>query len=232
MRRLLTPRRERAPRVTEHPPREPVNGWIHLGGAALAAAGLATLVAQAWQHESARHLVSAAVFGISATCMFAASALYHLRPRSRRALLYQRLDHAAIYLFIAGTYTPICLVALWPSATGRTLLGVVWALALLGVLQEVAATRPRRGVTTAIYLGLGWMGVLTVPALADLVRPALLFWLGVGGLLYSVGALFYWREWPRGWPGRLGFHELWHVCVLVASGSHFWAIHAYVLPLP
>lgn len=216
----------------EHPPREPVNGWIHLGGAALAIAGLATLLTQASRHDSARHLVAATVFGVSAILMFAASALYHLRPRSPRALLYQRLDHAAIYLFIAGTYTPICLVALWPTTTGRVLLAAVWTLATIGTALEVLAIRPPRGVTTAIYLGLGWIGVLTAPALVDLVRPALLVWLAVGGALYSVGAVLYWREWPRGWPGRLGFHELWHVCVLGASASHFWAIHAYVLPLP
>jgi hemolysin III len=215
-----------------HAHREPVNGWIHFGGALLAAMGLATLVAQAVRHDSIRHVVAAMVFGISAILMFAASALFHLRPRSPRAPLYQRLDHGAIYLFIAGTYTPVCLVALWPTTVGRLLLVAVWALASLGVLQEFLAARPRRGITTAIYLGLGWVGVLAAPALASVMRPALVAWLVVGGALYSVGAFLYWRKWPRGRPGTLGFHEIWHACVLAASASHFWAIHTYVLPLP
>lgn len=215
-----------------HPPREPVNGWIHFGGALLAASGLAALVVQAGRSDSVRHLVAAATFGVTAMLMFAASALYHLRPRSARAPVYERLDHAAIYLFIAGTYTPICLVALWPLTAGRLLLVVVWALASIGVLLELLARRPRRGVATAIYLGLGWAGVIAAPAVAGIVRPPLVAWLLVGGVLYSAGAWLYWRKWPRGWPGRFGFHELWHACVLAASASHFWAIHRYVLPLP
>jgi hemolysin III len=218
--------------VREHPPREPVNGWIHFGGALLAALGLVVLLAQARSQASARHLVAAATFGVSAVLMFSASALYHLRPRSPRALLYQRLDHAAIYLFIAGTYTPVCLVALWPTTIGRVLLGVVWVLAALGVLQETVADRPRRGVTTALYLGLGWVGVIATPALVGRVGAELVAWILVGGVFYSGGAYLYWRQWPRGRRATIGFHELWHVCVLAASASHFWAIHSYVLPLP
>ena len=209
-----------------------MNGWIHCGGALLAMVGLALLVAQAVRHGSIRHVVAATAFGTSAIVMFAASALYHLRPRSPRASLYQRIDHAAIYLFIAGTYTPVCLVALWPTTVGRLLLTAAWGLAALGVLQEFLAPRPRRGVTTAIYLGLGWGGVLAAPALARIMSPALVAWLAVGGVIYSVGAFLYWRKWPRGRPGTLGFHELWHACVLAASASHFWAIHRHVLPLP
>ena len=215
-----------------HPPREPVNGWIHFGGAVLAGVGLAVLVVQALRHESARHLVAAAAFGVSAIVMFAASALYHLRPQSPRAPLYQRLDHAAIYVFIAGTYTPVCLIALWPLTAGRLLLVAVWVLATLGVLHEAFAGRPRRGIATALYLGLGWVGVLAAPAVVGMARPALVAWMVVGGVLYSVGALLYWRKWPRGRVATIGFHELWHVCVLAASGSHFWAIHEYVLPMP
>ncbi|HEY0970731.1 MAG TPA: hemolysin III family protein [Gemmatimonadales bacterium] len=214
------------------PEREPVNGWIHLGGALLAAAGLVVLLAQAQRQGSLRHLTAAVVFGGSAIMMFGASALYHLRPRSLRAPLYRRLDHAAIYLFIAGTYTPLCLVVLWPMPVGRLLLVVVWTLAALGVFQAVRAVRPRRGAATALYLGLGWVGVLTAPLIASAVPWALAAWLLVGGVLYTIGACLYWRKWPRGRPGLLGFHECWHVCVLVASASHFWAIHTYVLPLP
>ena len=216
----------------QHPPREPVNGWIHFAGALLAAVGLATLMVQAERHASVRHVVAALAFGVSAVCMFAASSLYHLRPRSPHAVLYRRLDHSAIYLFIAGTYTPLCLVALWPSAIGRVLLVVVWVLALAGMLQEMLAIRLPRGTTTAIYLGLGWVGVLGGPAIWRLAGPRLATWVLIGGLFYSAGAWLYWRQWPRGRPGLFGFHEMWHVCVLAASLSHFWAIHAYVLPLP
>ena len=218
--------------MMEHPPREPVNGWIHFVGALVALVGLALLLAEAQRRDSVRHVVAAAAFGGSAVLMLAASANYHLRPRARRARLFQRLDHAAIYLFIAGTYTPLCLIALWPAAVGRILLGVVWALAALGIALQVLAIRLRRGVSTALYLGLGWVGILAAPALVGVVRPALFAWIIVGAAFYSVGAWFYWRKWPRRRRGAFGFHELWHVCVLAAGASHFWAIHSYVLPLP
>jgi hemolysin III len=217
--------------VMEHPPREPVNGWIHFVGAVLAAVGLVVLTEQARRQGSARHVVAATVFGATATLMFATSALYHLRRTSPRALLLQRLDHAMIYLFIAGTYTPVCLVALWPTATGRLLLAAVWALALVGVLQEVRSRRYPRGVATAIYLGLGWAGVVAAPAMLRFAGPAFLTWLAVGGVFYSAGAVLYWRQWPRGWHGVFGFHEMWHACVLAACASHFWAIRTYVLTL-
>jgi hemolysin III len=213
------------------PVRAPVNGWLHLGGAALAAVGLVVLAVEAQAHGSWRHLVGAWTFGLSALFMFGASALYHLTPRSRRAALYRRLDHAMIYVFIAGTYTPVCLIALRDSALGASLLVVVWALAVAGVVQKTVWMRSPRGLSTSIYVGLGWIGALAAPALLRAAPPALFAWLLVGGVVYTVGAVFYWRRWPRGRPGLFGFHELWHVCVLAASAAHYWAVLSYVVPL-
>jgi hemolysin III len=209
--------------------RAPVNGWFHFTGALLAAAGLILLVLEARGRGSLRHVVGAAAFGGSAVLMFSASALYHLRHRSSRERLYQRLDHAMIYLFIAGTYTPICLVVLWPSAAGRALLAIVWALAALGVALDLRDQPLRRGPATALYLAIGWAVLPVAPALR--VHPGLGTWLLVGGAFYTVGAFLYWHQRPRRRIGIVGFHELWHLCVLAASASHFWAIRAYVLPL-
>lgn len=209
--------------------RTPVNGWFHFAGALLAAAGLILLLRQAHGRGSLRHLLGAAVFGITALLMFSASALYHLRSASPHERLYQRLDHAMIYLFIAGTYTPVCLVALWPTVSGRVLLVVVWSLAALGLALDLRGKPLRRGPATALYLALGWAALPVVPALR--AHPALSAWLVVGGVFYTVGALLYWRQRPRRRLGVVGFHELWHLCVIAASVSHFWAIHTYVLPL-
>ena len=211
--------------------REPVNGWLHLGGAVLAAVGLAVLAADAHARQSPRHLLGAVVFGTTAVLLFGASALYHLRPASPRARLYRRLDHAMIYLLIAGTYTPLCLVPLWPTRTGRALLAIVWVLALAGVLLEVLRRELPRRVSTALYLALGWLGVLATPALVGTVPRALLWWMLLGGLLYTLGAIVYWRRWPRGRPGVFGFHEIWHVFVIAASASHYWAVLRHVMPL-
>lgn len=206
-----------------------MNGWFHFAGALLAVAGLILLVLDALGRGSLRHIIGAVAFGGSAVLMFAASALYHLRLTSARQRLYQRLDHAMIYVFIAGTYTPICLIVLWPSAAGRVLLAVVWAVAALGVLLDLRGRPLQRGTATALYLALGWAALPVAPALS--AHPGLGAWLLLGGAFYTGGALLYWRQRPRGRLGIVGFHELWHLCVIAASASHFWAIRAYVLPL-
>jgi hemolysin III len=210
---------------------EPVNGWLHFSGAVLAAAGLALLVATAAERDSARHVIGATVFGVSALTMFGASALYHLAHHSPRRRLYRQLDHAMIYVFIAGTYTPICLIALWGTGLGAPMLVAVWILAALGVLQKVKWPDAPRGLSTGLYLGLGWLGTLAARPLLATAPPETFAWILTGGLLYTVGAIVYWAKWPRGVPGRFGFHELWHVFVLAASASHFWAVLRYVLPL-
>ena len=204
--------------------KEPVNGWLHFTGAVLAALTLGLLVATAAERGPARHVVGAAVFGASALLMFGASALYHLAHHSPRRGLYRQLDHSMIYVFIAGTYTPICLSALWGTWFGAPMLILVWVLAALGVLQKVVWPDAPRGLSVALYLGLGW---LAAPATAPLVRAApegTVRWVVIGGLLYTVGAIVYWRKWPRGVPGRFGFHELWHVFVLAAATSHTMAV--------
>jgi hemolysin III len=209
--------------------REPVNGWFHFAGALLAVAALVVLVAEALERGQARHVIGAAVFGITALGMFSASALYHLRRTSPRQRLYQRLDHAMIYVFIAGTYTPVCLLALWPGLTGQLLLAFVWAIALAGLMLDVVGRPLTRGQATAFYLAMGWCAFPLIPALG--AHPRLAAWLLVGGILYTGGAILYWRQVPRRRLAGIGFHEIWHLCVLAASASHFWAIRTYALAL-
>lgn len=210
--------------------REPVNGWFHFAGALLACAGLLPLIHEAKERDSIRYLVGAGVFGATSLLMFSASALYHLRPASPRQRLYQRLDHAMIYLFIAGTYTPVCLITLWPRTMGVVLLATVWALAAIGMLLDLIGRPLRRGQATAFYLAMGWAVLPVAPALRD--HPGLSAWLLIGGVFYTGGAIAYWQQRPRRRLGPIGFHELWHLCVLAASASHFWAIFAYVLARP
>ena len=210
-------------------PRQPVSAWFHGGGACLAVVGLVVLIQAALDRASPRHVVGAAAFGGSAVLMFSASALYHRCRISPRQALYQRLDHAMIYVFIAGTYTPICLVALWPGVAARVLLLTAWALTAIGAALDLIGRPLSRGQATALYLVLGWSVLPLTPVLR--AHPGLTKWLLIGGAFYTIGALIYWRERPRRRFGIIGFHELWHLCVLVASASHFWAIHTYVIPL-
>lgn len=226
---MLPPRAPESDRSRSGGVRTPVNGWFHFAGALLAAGGLVVLVLEARGRGSPRHVIGAVAFGLSAVLMFAASALYHLRHKSTRERLYQRLDHAMIYLFIAGTYTPICLVVLWRHAAGPALLAFVWSLAAVGLALDLRDRPLRRGPATALYLALGWAALPVAPVLQN--YPGLGAWLLIGGLFYTAGALLYWRQRPRRRLGVVGFHELWHLCVLAASASHFWAIRTYVLPL-
>jgi hemolysin III len=222
-------RLERA-RTAAEAAREPVNGWLHLGGAILALAGLVVLGAQAAGRGTIRHLVGAGVFGLTAVLMFGASSLYHLRRTSRRGPVYRRLDHAAIYAFIAGSYTPVCLIALHDTPYGTPLLAGIWSLAALGIAQKFLWRDAPRGVSTALYLALGWLGMLVAPPLLR-VAPGFFTWMLAGGILYTVGAVCYSAKWPRGRPGVFGFHELWHLFVLCASASHYWGVLAYLVPL-
>src|SRR5689334_12351059 len=163
--------------------REPVNGWFHFAGALLACVGLMPLIRVANERGSIRHLVGASVFGATSLLMFSASALYHLRPASPRQRLYQRLDHAMIYLLIAGTYTPVCLITLWPGRIGVGLLIAVWALAAIGMLLDLIGRPLRRGQATAFYLAMGWAVLPVAPALRE--HPRLGTWLLIGGIFYT-----------------------------------------------
>jgi hemolysin III len=135
-----------------------------------------------------------------------------------------------IYLLIAGTYTPLCLVPL-RGPWGFSLLGGIWGLALAGMIAKVFWLQAPRWLSTGIYLLMGWLVVAAIsPLWAGLPRGGLL-WLGLGGLFYSGGAVVYALKRPDPWPGRFGFHEIWHLMVLAASFCHFWTMLAYVLPL-
>ncbi len=210
--------------------REPVNGLSHFAGALLATGGLVWLVMKAKTGNPTAPLWPLVVFGGTMILLFVTSALYHSLPVSPRAIARLRqLDHVSIYLFIAGTYTPICLLLLG-GGFGRGLLIAVWTLALGGVAFEVVWTRAPRWLSVLTYLGLGWLGVLVLPQVTAVLSPHALTWLVVGGVCYTVGAGIYALRWPNPLPGWIGFHEIWHVCVLAGAFSHFWSLRTYVAP--
>jgi len=211
--------------------REPVNGRVHLAGALLAAVGLAALAVAVVEYDAG--LVpglALVVFGVSLVLMFACSALYHLSPRSSRSRALRRLDHAMIYVLIAGTYTPVCLVVLGGRAGWALLLGV-WSMAGLGIALKACWLDAPRLLSTALYVGMGWIGLLAAPVMMRVAPPGLLTWLLAGGVCYTVGACFYSARWPRGVPGVFGFHELWHLFVIAGGASHYWAMFRYVAPM-
>jgi len=212
--------------------REPVNGLTHLVGAVLSVVGLIILLVIAVENRSARQIVGFAIFGASLVSMYCASAFYHSLKVSENAVAHwRRVDHMMIYILIAGSYTPICLVLL-RGQLGLWLLAAVWALAALGVFQTVVWMDAPSWLATALYIGMGWIAVFIVRPLLAAAPPGFFFWLLGGGVIYTLGAVGYATKWPRAKAGAtprlFGSHEIWHLCVMGGSFAHYWAMLAYV----
>ncbi len=211
--------------------RDPFSGLSHLFGALLASSGLALLVTFAALRASAWHVVSFSVYGASMVALFTSSALYHLLPLSEKGTrIFRRIDHIMIFMLIAGTYTPICLVPL-RGAWGWSLFGVVWSLAVLGTLGKLLWMDMPRWLSTGIYLMMGWLCVVAVYPVVMSIPTGGLIWLALGGLFYSIGAVIYAIKRPDPWPGVFGFHEVWHLFVLAGAFCHFWTMLRYIMNL-
>jgi hemolysin III len=211
--------------------REPVNGLSHLAGGLLAFVGLVVLLASAASTGRLDQIVAFGIFGTSLVALYLASSLYHLLPLSPAGVArLRKLDHVAIFVLIAGTYTPFCLLAL-DGGWRWGLLALVWGLALCGVSLKLFWMGAPRWLSVACYLGMGWVAVVAVPALLRTVPAGGMGWVLAGGLTYSAGALVYGLKRPNPVPGVFGFHELWHLFVIAGSTCHFWAVLRYLAPL-
>jgi hemolysin III len=197
----------------------------HGVGLLFSVAGLVVLVVFASLRGDVWHIVSCSIYGTTLVLLYTASTLYHAIPSPRAKDVFRILDHAAIYLLIAGTYTPFTLVNL-RGPWGWTLFGVVWGLALFGVVLEGVAQQRVRILSVVLYLGLGWLVAIAVKPLLDSVAIGGLVLLLLGGLAYSVGVVVYgWRRLPY-------HHAIWHVFVMAGSVCHFFAVLFYVIPRP
>jgi hemolysin III len=211
--------------------REPDNGLTHLAGALLALAALVVLVRLGLAAGTPRHLVAFAVFGLSLVGLYTASALYHALPVGPAALdRLLRLDCAMVFVLIAGSYTPFCLVAL-RGAWRWGLLALVWGLAFLGVVLKLRRMDAPHWFSTGIYVALGWLALPAAPLFVAAVPAGALRWLLLGGVVYTVGAVIFALERPRLRPGVFGAHALWHLLVIVGSACHVWAVAHYLTPL-
>jgi hemolysin III len=199
-----------------------------LGSALLAALGTVLIV---WLSPSGLTRVAMAIYGSSLILLFSASTTYHLvHTTPRREEWLRKFDHIAIFLLIAGTYTPVCLVVL----TGGWRWGLlipVWCMAAAGTIFKLVWVRSPRWMTAIIYAAMGWLGVIGVAQLLKALPWEALIWLLAGGLLYTGGAIIYAAKKPNFVPGVFGFHELWHMFVTAASTAHYVFIAAYILPL-
>lgn len=203
------------------PPGERLNTLTHLAGTVLALGAAVPLLARATERGGGA-LASAAVYALSLLLMYACSTLYH-GSAGRIRQLVQRLDHISIYLLIAGSYTPFC-VLLLSGREAWLLLAAVWSLALFGILQELRTHRGARVLSLCVYLAMGWAAVTMLGSLRAALGPAGFAWLVGGGLAYTGGVVFYLLD------KRLRHaHGIWHLFVLAGSAAHFIAIYRYVL---
>ncbi len=195
-----------------------------------AGVALAGWIALALLAPSARARAAANIYGASLVALFAVSALYHRptwAPRARLAM--RRLDHAAIFLLIAGTYTPFCL--LLGGVSGSMLLAIVWSGAVLGIAQSIAWPRAPKPLVAVVYVLLGWIVLPVLPALRVALGPAALALLGAGGVVYSLGAAVYATGRPDPFPRVFGYHEVFHAMVIGAAALHFAVVARAVLAL-
>ena len=202
---------------------EKFNAVSHLLGAVLALAGTVVLVVLAAIGGDPWKVVGVSIYGASLVLMYSSSTLYH-SVRGRRAKDFLRkMDHQSIYLLIAGSYTPFCLVTL-RGPWGWSLLGVVWGLAVAGSLQDLRPRNDARVLSVVIYLLMGWAAVVALVPMVDALGRAGFAWVASGGLFYTVGIVFYALD------ARLKHaHGIWHLFVLAGSAAHFIAILMYVL---
>jgi hemolysin III len=206
--------------------KEPFCGVSHGVGAGLSIAGLVLLLIVSQSRPW--HTVSFALYGGSLIFLYTTSALYHSLHVSESTVCWlQRLDHSAIYVLIAGSYTPVCLVSL-RGAWGWSLLGVIYGLAAVGITSTLLWKRAPDALRVTLCLGMGWLALTALGPLIRVFPPTALLWLVGGGLLYSVGTLIYAMDRPHLWPGKFSAHDLWHLFVLSGSGCHFVLMLLYV----
>lgn len=210
--------------------REPVNGLTHLFGAILSVVGLLALVIKAMEtSESALAVIAVAIFGISMILLYSASATYHMVIAKDRVVAFlRRIDHSMIFVLIAGTYTPLCLISL-QGTTGWILFGVVTGIAVAGVIFKLVWFHAPRLLSTILYVAMGWIVVFYSPSLLPILGGKGMFMLILGGMFYTVGALIYWKKPAYLSFKHFGFHEIFHLFILAGSLFHFICVYGYVL---
>lgn len=201
---------------------ERVNSISHLAGAALAIAGLVILVVSAARNGDPWKIVSFSVYGTALVSLYCFSTLYH-SFRGKPKYIFQKLDHAAIYLLIAGTYTPFMLVSL-RGPWGWTFFSIIWGLAIIGLVQDVLVKKRKQLISVSLYVLMGWLALAAIRPLARALAPVGLFWLVAGGVLYTVGVVFYALD------KKLKYaHPVFHFFVLGGSLCHYCTILFYIV---
>lgn len=201
--------------------REPFNGLTHLGGAITAFLGGIALLIIGWTGTA--RIISLLVYIISLISMFSTSAVYHLvSAKAHIQEILRKVDHSAIFLLIAGTYTPFCINA-FNGFWRWGFLAIIWGIALIGIIVKIFFIQAPRWLNAGIYVLMGWISILAARQMAGLPTGALV-WLIIGGVIYTLGAVVYATKLFNFVPGKFGFHEVWHLFVIGGALAHFISI--------
>lgn len=207
--------------------REPVNSLTHWGGAVLALIGLIALLVVGWSTPA--KIISLAIYGASLIFLFSASATYHMvRVKDRALEVFRKIDHSAIYVLIAGTYTPFC-INVFTGFWKWGMLSIIWSLAVIGIVVKIFYIRAPRWLNAGIYILMGWLSLATAGQMLAHLPAWVLTWLIIGGVTYTLGAVVYMTKIFNFKPGVFGFHEVWHIFVLLAAVFHFVAVMGVAL---
>ncbi|HEY4602133.1 MAG TPA: hemolysin III family protein [Cerasibacillus sp.] len=210
--------------------REPINGLTHLFGAIVSVVGLVLLIMKTTVISSSYvELFAVIVFGVSMILLYSASATYHMIMAKDHVIkLFRRIDHAMIFVFIAGTYTPVSLIGL-SGTKGWILFTIIHGLALFGVLYKLIWFKAPRWLSTAIYIIMGWLIIFYSGTLAEIIGKEGMLLLVSGGVIYTIGGLIYWFK-PTWLEFRyMGHHEIFHIFIMIGSLLHFLCIYGYVI---
>lgn len=203
---------------------EIANAITHGIGALLSIAGLVILIVYSSLHGTAWHVVSFTIFGVSMLLLYFSSTMVHALRPGKAKNLFEIFDHSSIYFFIAGTYTPITFIVIG-GKLGWTMFGIIWGLAIGGTIFKVFFVKKFLFTSTILYVLMGWLVVMGWNQIVSTMSTAGVFWLVLGGILYTLGAVFY------VWRGFKYHHMVWHLFVLGGSTAHFFCVLLYVLPL-
>lgn len=211
--------------------REPVNGFTHFIGILFSILATVLMINATINPLKPYHLISFCIFGAGMFLLYTSSTLYHwLKLSEEGTKTLRRVDHIMIFILIAATYTPICLVPL-RDTIGYGVLAGIWGTAIIGAIFKIFWLTAPRWLSTAIYLLMSWLAVFISIPLFKLLQVEAIIWLLLGGVFYTVGAIIYGMKKPNPYPGILGFHEIFHIFVLLGSFSHFWMIYKYIIQL-
>lgn len=210
--------------------REPINALTHLIGAGLSFIGTILLLIQGSRVSSltATVAISVIIFGVSLIALYTTSGIYHLvRAKDSVLLRLKKLDHAMIFVLIAGSYTPFCMLSL-TGVWRISIITIVWSLALIGITLKVFWINMPRWLSTGFYIGMGWIALFALKPLYTSLSSGGFFFLVLGGIMYTIGGIIYGLKKPN-ISKTFGFHELFHIFVMLGSLCHYWAVFKYVL---